>query len=119
MTTFYAHSLEHDPNRDHWQEHSTRLNNVANLAAEFCESFDSREWGRIAGLRHDLGKYDPDFQRKLRGKRISVEHSGQGAALAKLKFPSLGRLLAFLVIGVVRSPTLLSATFPVYRNAEN
>jgi CRISPR-associated endonuclease Cas3-HD len=91
MTTFYAHSLEHDPNRDHWQELSTHLNKVAELAADFCESFDSREWGRIAGLWHDLGKYDPDFQRKLRGERISVEHSGQGAALAKARIPKYNR----------------------------
>lgn len=87
MAMFYAHSLEHDLNSDPWQELATHLNNVGNLAAEFCESFDSREWGRLAGLWHDLGKYDPDFQRKLRGERISVEHSGQGIAVANARTP--------------------------------
>ena len=36
----------------------------------------------LAGLLHDLGKYDPDFQLRLDGSLISVEHSIAGAALA-------------------------------------
>ncbi|WP_155942331.1 hypothetical protein [Rhodomicrobium vannielii] len=34
-----------------------------------------------AGLLHDLGKYHPDFQRRLEGSDIRVEHSIAGAAL--------------------------------------
>lgn len=32
------------------------LENTANLAAAFAAEFGCREWGRLAGLWHDLGQ---------------------------------------------------------------
>jgi len=52
------------------------------LAQEFAAAFDSAQWGHIAGLWHDLGKYRLEFQRRIRGSREQVEHAGAGAALA-------------------------------------
>jgi len=52
------------------------------LAAQFAAAFDAAAWGRLAGLWHDLGKYRPEFQRRIRGSREQVEHAGVGAALA-------------------------------------
>ena len=70
------------------------LNKVAHLAAKFAaEMFPegedrdtARQWGYLAGLWHDLGKFKCDFQRKLEGESISVEHAGSGAVLAKILF---------------------------------
>ncbi|MFP4540374.1 MAG: hypothetical protein ACLFR7_01985, partial [Opitutales bacterium] len=50
------------------------LNKVAHLAARFAaemftpgspEATAAAEWGRLTGLWHDLGKFAPEFQRRL------------------------------------------------------
>ena len=48
--SFVIHNLE---------EH---LRAVANLAGEFASTFGHSDWGRLAGLWHDLGKYSAVFQ---------------------------------------------------------
>lgn len=58
------------------------LRSVAERAREFSSAFHSGEWGYLAGLWHDLGKFQAEFQRRLAGEKIAVEHSGAGAALA-------------------------------------
>lgn len=87
----YAHSLPDHPAED-WQLLGEHLENVATLAASFAEPFASGEWGFLARLWHDLGKYQPEFQRKLHGEALRVEHSGAGAALAIEKHPGHERL---------------------------
>lgn len=81
MEKFYAHSLEDDPDPTHWQELESHLQGVAEKAAQFAGAFGSREWGYLAGLWHDLGKYQQAFQDYLikGGKRGSVHHSPVGA----------------------------------------
>jgi len=66
------------------------------MALEFSSAFDSGEWGHLAGLWHDLGKFQVEFQRRLAGEKIAVEHSGAGAALAAKRslLP-----IAFLIAG--------------------
>lgn len=73
------------------------LNKVAYWTAKFAtemfptnspEAKSAHDWGFLAGLWHDLGKYNRDFQKKLEGESISVEHAGAGAVLAKLLFGS-------------------------------
>jgi len=48
--SFVIHDLE-----DH-------LRAVAGLAGEFASTFGHAEWGQLAGLWHDLGKYSLPFQ---------------------------------------------------------
>ena len=48
--SFEIHDLE-----DH-------LRAVADLAGEFAMAFGHAEWGQLAGLWHDLGKYFAAFQ---------------------------------------------------------
>ncbi|MBI4001737.1 MAG: CRISPR-associated endonuclease Cas3'' [Nitrospira defluvii] len=48
--SFVIHDLE---------EH---LRAVAKLSEEFASIFGCSEWGRLAGLWHDLGKYSSAFQ---------------------------------------------------------
>lgn len=96
---YYAHSKEGEP-PENWQPLEKHLNNVANLAAEFAELFGGQEWARLAGLWHDLGKYSPDFQRRLAGENIRVVHSEAGGHLASLKgWKSADRILSWLIMG--------------------
>jgi CRISPR-associated endonuclease/helicase Cas3 len=95
---FYAHSLEGEPPTN-WQGLEEHLLCVARLAALFAGAFHSESWGYCAGLRHDLGKYQAEFQQRLLGNQASVEHSGMGAALAFRKSKELGMPLAFAIAG--------------------
>jgi CRISPR-associated endonuclease/helicase Cas3 len=95
---FYAHSLEGEA-PTHWQVLEEHLLCVARLAARFAEAFHSESWGYCAGLWHDLGKYQAEFQQRLLGTQVSVEHSGAGAALAFKKSKELGMPLAFVIAG--------------------
>lgn len=71
------------------------LNKVAYWTARFAaemfpkdspESKLAHQWGYLTGLWHDLGKFSIEFQRKLDGESIAVEHAGAGAVHAKLLF---------------------------------
>ena len=95
---FYAHSLEGEPPAN-WQGLEEHLLHVATLAARFAEAFESESWAYCAGLWHDLGKYQAEFQQKLLGSNVSVEHSGAGAALAFKKSIESGIPLASVIAG--------------------
>jgi CRISPR-associated endonuclease/helicase Cas3 len=86
------------------------LSEVSRLAGEMAAEFDAAEWGKLAGLWHDLGKYSEDFQSYIRknsgfeahlvdsapGK---VNHSSAGALHAKKDFGNLGLLLSYPIAG--------------------
>jgi CRISPR-associated endonuclease/helicase Cas3 len=98
QTTHYAHSLPGRPVEE-WHGLEEHLKATAKLAGTFATSFDSGDWAYLAGLWHDLGKYQPEFQRRLRGDKIAVEHSGAGAAHAVAKHGSGTLPLAFVIAG--------------------
>jgi CRISPR-associated endonuclease/helicase Cas3 len=50
-------------------------------------------------LLHDLGKYSREFQRKLAGESLRVDHSTAGARIAVQRYAQLGRLLAYIIAG--------------------
>lgn len=94
----YAHSNDGAPSG--WQPLEEHLGNVAGMAAQFAAPFGGEEWARLAGLWHDLGKYHPDFQRKLHGESIRVVHSEAGGHLATLKaWRGMDVLLSWLIMG--------------------
>jgi len=78
--TLFARTTEGPPSE--WQLLADHLHAVAVLAARFCEPFQSAEWGRLAGRWHDIGKALPEFQQRLRGQSIKVDHAAVGAAFA-------------------------------------
>lgn len=51
------------------------------MAADFARPFGLAKAAFAMGLFHDLGKYDPAFQRRLEGADIRVDHSTAGAAI--------------------------------------
>ncbi len=77
---FYAHS---SPRRDEaeWQALLAHLTEVSRRAAELARPLGLSRAAALAGLVHDLGKYDPDFQAYPRGRGTSVDHSAAGAAV--------------------------------------
>jgi CRISPR-associated endonuclease/helicase Cas3 len=108
---YFAHSLASRPESE-WELLADHLSQVAELAAELAAAFQAREWGRLAGLWHDLGKYRPEFQARLRGSGESVEHAGAGAALAFSKDRVRGLPLAFVIAGHHAGLANLSAAEP-------
>ncbi len=84
------------------------LEGTARRASRFAAEFGCASWGYLAGLWHDLGKYSPDFQRKIHAAsgenahleaKTRVDHSTAGALHAVDRFGSLGRILAYLAAG--------------------
>jgi len=53
---FYAHSREGKPRKD-WHRLEDHLKKVAELTLNFASAFDAGDWAYLAGLWHDLGKY--------------------------------------------------------------
>lgn len=66
MPIAYAHSRDDAPESE-WEPLERHLLEVAQRARQFSEVFGSADWGHWAGLWHDLGKYRPEFQRRIRG----------------------------------------------------
>ncbi|MGH9688390.1 MAG: CRISPR-associated endonuclease Cas3'' [Candidatus Acidiferrales bacterium] len=95
---FYAHTVNGQP-PERWQLLEDHLRGVAELAADFASAYDAADWAYCAGLWHDVGKYQREFQERLRGSGLSVEHSGAGAALAHMRDKSNGLALAFAIAG--------------------
>ncbi|WP_410510346.1 CRISPR-associated helicase Cas3' [Methanosarcina hadiensis] len=73
---------------------------MANIASEFSKEFNAAEFGYAAGLLHDVGKYSHEFQRRLDGKNIRVDHSTAGAQEArKLYNGAQSRILEYIITG--------------------
>ncbi len=84
----YAHTLDGHPETN-WELLSEHEQNVAKLCGDFLGRVHPKlaAWGELLGRWHDLGKYAEEFQRKLAGEKIQVEHAGAGAAHAAQRSP--------------------------------
>ncbi len=95
----------HTPNsKDQWHSLNCHLAKVATRAKIFAAKFGADEVGYYAGLWHDLGKYNPAFQKYLEEcnlatqsylsePRSSIPHAKYGAKLAAEQFPPLAPLI--------------------------
>jgi CRISPR-associated endonuclease/helicase Cas3 len=98
----YAHSTD-DESRTNWQVLSEHLNDTADRAERFGERLGIGKAARLAGLLHDLGKYNPQFQARLAGAKDRVDHSTAGGAivtrLAKGDDKIVAELIAYAIAG--------------------
>ena len=91
-----------------WHDLKTHLESVAARASEFANSFDARDHGYLLGLLHDIGKFDPEFQRYLREAHEGRRHRGPphaiwGALLAyELLRGGKGLVVGWAVSALVR-----------------
>jgi len=95
----YAHSLPGRP-LEEWHGLEDHLAETANLAESFSIYF-ATGWGRLAGLWHDAGKYQPSFQARIGTDpaahvNLKVDHSSVGALIAAQRNASP---LAFVIAG--------------------
>ena len=93
---WYAHSGS-GPDKQDWQGLKEHLVAVAEMAGAFGRLLGLERMAYIAGLFHDLGKYDPDFQRKLDGLKIDVEHSAAGAHILRQITSGLDKGMAEII----------------------
>lgn len=87
------------------------LRAVACMASQNAQAFGHSDWGYLAGLWHDLGKYRSRFQHYIRqasgfeanahikGEFGKTPHSTAGAMLACARLGLAGRVLAYLIAG--------------------
>lgn len=96
MSAYIAH-IDDEGREQPLLEH---LQNVGDLAREFAAGF-APEIAREIGKAHDLGKYSEDFQRRIRGVNISVDHSTAGGQyfLKRKNLSKVDVLAAFCVMG--------------------
>jgi CRISPR-associated endonuclease/helicase Cas3 len=99
----YAHSTD-DESRANWQVLSEHLNDTADRAEQLGQWLGISKAARLAGLLHDLGKYDPKFQARLAGAKERVDHSTAGAAVVRQLAKGyedriIGELIAYAIAG--------------------
>lgn len=105
---YYAHSLDGKAPSD-WQPLEEHLKNVAEMASSFADAYGAGEWGYLAGLWHDIGKYSDEFQKMLGAKEGNdahietkpgrVDHSTAGAQHAFKLLKDKGKILAYAIAG--------------------
>lgn len=102
---YFAHSGASE-NRDDWQLLSEHLEQTGVRAAGFLEAVGCGPVARSAGLLHDVGKFNPEFLRRLSGEPVRVDHSTAGAKIAIARYGdgdacrrSLGKMIAFAIAG--------------------
>ncbi|WP_307232236.1 CRISPR-associated endonuclease Cas3'' [Pararhizobium capsulatum] len=100
--SYYAHSGTPNDKND-WQELGEHLHAVAHLAGQMAASMGLEKAAFLAGLFHDLGKYTREFQKRLDGAEIRVDHSTAGgwhvlqAVQGQDRF--VAELIAYVILG--------------------
>ncbi len=101
---YYAHTKTNPETgeklpQEEWQTLVEHLQQVAKLAKEFGEKFDSGEFAYLCGLLHDIGKYSEKFQRRLECGGNRVDHATAGAVEINKSLKKIGLLLAYCIAG--------------------
>lgn len=91
---YIAHVNEESKEIQSVKEH---IENVANI----CEQFAIPELKQLCfteGLLHDIGKYSSDFQQRIRGERIRIDHSTAGAVVMQQGYGFTSGIIGALCI---------------------
>lgn len=59
----------------------------------------SKDFMYFLGLLHDIGKYQPSFQKRINGQNIKIEHSLCGEKEVNFKFNDLNILARLCILG--------------------
>lgn len=102
MSEHFAHSGTSDDRSD-WHPLPDHLTAVARLAQDRASALGLGRIAYLAGLYHDLGKYDPAFDGRLMGKPGRVDHSTAGAAVLLADAPPaeqvVREMVAYAILG--------------------
>lgn len=95
---YYAHTAEDESDgilpECHWQSLAEHLRSVAELAKGFARPLGMEAEAELAGLLHDLGKYQPGFQHYLVHGHPRSPHAYIGAAVLLSKSSRLANVIA-------------------------
>ncbi|WP_240602586.1 CRISPR-associated endonuclease Cas3'' [Paracoccus endophyticus] len=86
----WAHSGKNNDHSD-WEPLPDHLHRVGALAGELGRPLGLERTSVLAGLFHDLGKFHPQFQARINGAAVRVDHSTAGAAVLMREAARLGR----------------------------
>ena len=76
------------------------LRSVERHAAAFADKFGAGDWGRLAGLWHDLGKFQPAFQSYIRrDSGFDPEAHLEGVVPGRVDHSTVGALHAVAHFG--------------------
>lgn len=95
---YFAHSTG-DKSKKDWQLLPDHLFAVSELTACFADAFGASLMGSVAGLLHDIGKYTDEYQDRIDGLAIRVDHATRGAMLAVERYGPIGQFLAYVIAG--------------------
>ncbi|ABO49537.1 CRISPR-associated helicase, Cas3 family [Desulforamulus reducens MI-1] len=95
---YYAHS-DKEKDKNQWHLLRDHLQGTGVTASTFAKSFGGETIAHVAGLLHDLGKYSPEFQKRLEGHSIKVDHSTAGAIEGGKRYGLIGKILAYIIAG--------------------
>jgi CRISPR-associated endonuclease/helicase Cas3 len=98
QAVYYAHSGKLE-NLSDGQTLFAHLSKVSEIAGQNAQWFGAKELAKYAGLLHDLGKYCPEFRRRLQGGKIRVDHATAGAQVAAERWQLMGKLLSYCIAG--------------------
>ncbi len=76
------------------------LTGTAKHAESFANPFGAGNFAKIVALFHDIGKYSDNFQKRINGSKIQVDHSTAGAKLLyEYNKNGLGFIAAYCIAG--------------------
>ncbi|BAK81137.1 CRISPR-associated helicase/endonuclease Cas3 [Candidatus Arthromitus sp. SFB-rat-Yit] len=76
-----ARRIEKSDGQIKYQKLIDHIHGVSEFSEEFISKFFLENSGKVLALLHDLGKYSDEFQERIRGKNIKVDHSTAGAII--------------------------------------
>ncbi len=119
MERFYAHT---PASGGDWHDLVTHLERTALRAGEHASKFEAGQFAYLAGLWHDIGKFNPEFQEYLRrcyeasinGEEVprggSVPHAVYGAVLARESLQMLAPVIHGHHMGLQKFGSVQEAT---------
>lgn len=96
-TRFFAHTPVEDGD---WHDLLSHLKETADLARDNGAKFGAGELARLAGLWHDIGKFNPEFQRYLRDCE-KAKREGISAPAKGVPHAVYGAMLAWEALGLL------------------